>query len=201
MSLRTLFLISLITLGLVVITGCDRPAQRAQKMLEQGQYLEVMDKFPDTQFALRARALYAEKLLEENKYDEILADYSDTPAAYKARQAGAQKLFDEGNYNSLIEHYPNSSLAAQAETILSDSLYKAGAKDELLERFPRSARGKAVLEERATEAFEAAKKIKNKTDKMRALEAIQKDYRGAKVYKEVATMLRDLRNELRPKKK
>ena len=190
---RSMIFIGLIAVGLVLLTGCQDADSKAQKMLSQGQYQQVIDQFPDTQFALRARALLADKLFEEGKYDEIINSYSDTPAAYRAQQASAQRLFDAGKYQELIDKFPHSTLAAQSMQVLSDSLYTAGALDELIEKYPESPKAKLVLEERAKALFEKSKKM-NRQDRMDALNEISTKYRGTSIYKEAATDLQTLRN-------
>ena len=194
MPSRTIIFISLIGLGLVLLTGCESSDMKAQNMLSQGQYQQVIDQFPETQYARRAEALMAEKLLEEGKFSEIVEKYPDTPAAFTAKQAAAQKLFDEANYEAVIKDFPHSTLAEQAERIVSDSLYAAGAMDELIEKYPKSPKAKDVKNERAAEAFEKAKKMTGKAKK-KALQDITQNYRGTTIFKEAATMLREMRKK------
>jgi TolA-binding protein len=196
MPFRKIIFISLIGLGLVLLTGCESNDMKAQNMLSQGQYQQVIDQFPDTQYALRAEALLAESLLKDGKLAEVIEKYPNTPAAHTAKLAEAQKLYDSGNYEAVIEKYPHSTLADQSKRIVSDSLYAAGAYDELLEKYGDSEKGKLVTNERAAEAFEKAKKMTGQA-KINALEQITQKYRGSDSFKEAASMLRDLRT---PKK-
>jgi hypothetical protein len=181
---------------MVLLNGCESKAQRAQALIEQGKYQQVIDKYPDTQFARRAAALYAEQLLDEGKYDVILKEYPQTPAAYQARQAGAQVLFDEGKYEQVLEEFPNSAVATDAANILADSLYAAEELDLLIERFPDSPKAKLVKEDRAKIEFDKAMKLSGK-DQEEALNSIVRTYRGTTVYKEALSKLRDVRNSQR----
>lgn len=191
--LRGIVLLSLAIVGLVLFNGCESQATKAQNLLSQGQYQQVIDQFPDTQYARRAEVFLAEQLLEDGKYDEVMEKFPNTPSAYTAKLAQAQRLFDAGDYNGVMENFPHSPLAMQAEQIVTDSLYNAGAFDELIEKFPGSGKAKLVQEARAEDAFEKAKKLKGKAKK-EALEEITQKYRGTKIFKDAMTMLRDLRN-------
>ena len=195
LSRFTVFL-TLTVLGVVLLTGCENSATKAQKLFSQGQYQQVIDKYPDTQFARRAEAMLAEQLLGEGKYSEVIEQFPNTPAAHTAKLAEAQALFDAGDYEAVIEGFPNTTLAEQSERVLSDSLYAAEAYDELLEKFPNSAKGKIVKDERAAELFEKAKKMRGQA-KMNALQELTQKYRGTRVFKEAATMLRDLRQNMK----
>jgi hypothetical protein len=190
---RLLIFLSLIVMGLALLTGCQSADSKAQSMLSQGQFQQVMDQFPNTQYAQRARAMMAEKLFQERNYDELLKNYSDTPAAYRAKQAEAQRLFDKGDYQAVIDKFAKTTLGNQAEQILSDSLYNAGAYDDLVARFPESAKAKIVFEQRAVELYDKAKKLSGQA-KIDALDQISTQYRGTTIWKDAANELRELRN-------
>ncbi|MBU0692159.1 hypothetical protein KKC97_01215 [bacterium] len=191
---RVIALLSLVILGVVLLTGCESVDMKAQKMLSQGQYQQVIDKFPETQYARRAEALLAEQLLEQGKFDEVIEKYPNTPSAHLAKLAEAQRLFDAGDYEAVIAGFPHTTLAEQSERIVSDSLYNVGAFDDLIDKYPNSEKSKLIQNARAEEAFEKAKKMKG-TAQENALREITQKYRGTTIFKEAATMLRDLRNK------
>lgn len=201
MSRRFTVVLSLVAaLALILAIGCGDRESAAQKLFAQGKYQEVIEKYADLQIAVRARAMLAEDLVKQGKYDEVLKNYSDTRAAYQAQQAKAQELINAGNYRGVIEMFPKSEMAKSAESKLAMDLYNQGLFDSLLKAYPETESAKQVKDARASEAFEAAKKLKGE-QKIAALEKIMKDYTQSPIYKDAANMLRELRqpNELTKK--
>ena len=70
---RRLIVVSLLwCIATLALVGCQNPSADAQKLLADRKYQEVIDKFPNTQFERRARALMAEDLLASGKCDDVL---------------------------------------------------------------------------------------------------------------------------------
>lgn len=172
--------------------GCGGPEATAQKLLAERKYQEVIQKYPDTQFARRAQALIAEDLIEQGKYQEVLENYPGTRAAYLATQAKAKALFDAKDYQGVIAQFPTSPLANDSKRILADNLYNQGLFDSLIANYPDTDRGKEVKNARAEALFNDAKKMKG-TKQIEALELIAKDYNQTPIYKDAASLLGTLR--------
>ncbi|MBK6765575.1 MAG: hypothetical protein IPG71_04370 [bacterium] len=201
MSVRYFVLGSLISVFvLLTAVGCGGPEAGAQKLLAERKYQEVIKKYPDTQFARRAKALLAEDLLEQGKYEEVLKDYSDTRAAYLAVQAQAKALFDAKDYRGVITKFPNTTLAADAERVLSNDLYNQGLFDSLIATYPNSDRGKDVKNARADELFSQAKAAKGQKQ-IQLLEEITRSYNQSPIYKDAASLLSTLRGKTPPQVK
>lgn len=178
------------------VAGCQSPEASAQKLFAEGKYQEVMNKYPDTQIARRARAMIAENLLEEGKYQEVLEKYPNTRAAFLAHEEEAKNLFNEKKYREVIDKFPNSQLATDAERILAEDLYNQGPTmfDSLVATYPNSPKGKEVNEACATEALEAAKKLRGEK-KVEALQDIMRKYTQTAAYREAANLMRDVRKK------
>lgn len=172
--------------------GCGSSEATAQKLLAERKFQEVIQKYPDTQFARRAQALLAEDLIEQGKYQEVLEQYPNTRAAYLATQAKAKALFDAKDYQGVVTQFPTSPLATDAKRILADNLYNQGLFDSLIANYPDTDRGKEVKNARAEALFNEAKKLKGQKQ-IEALEAIAKDYNQTPIYKEAAALLGTLR--------
>lgn len=201
MSARYLVLGSLVTVFIALSAiGCGGQESGAQKLLAERKYQEVINKYPDTQFARRARALLAEDLLEQKKYDEVLKDFADTRAAYLAVQAQAKDLFDAKDYRGVITKFPNTTLAMDAERVLSNDLYNQGLFDSLIATYPNSDRGKDVKNARAEELFKQAKATKG-AKQIELLEEITRSYNQSPIYKDAATLLSTLRGKTPPQVK
>ncbi|NUO19791.1 hypothetical protein HUU59_10115 [bacterium] len=190
-------LISGLLLSLIAalwIAGCQSPEAQAQKLFAERKYQEVINKYPDSQVARRARAMMAEDLLEAGKYQEVIEKYPDTRAALLAHEEKARSLFNEKKFDELIAQFPNSPLANDAKNILAENLYNQGRFDELVAQYPKTPKGKEVLEARAKAEFDAAKKMKG-DKQIQALEAIMRQYVETAAYKEAANLLREVRKK------
>lgn len=201
MSRRIAILLSVVAiLALLLAAGCGDRESTAQKLFEQGKYQEIAEKYADLQIAQRARGMIAEDLVKQGKYDEVIKNYGDTRAAYQAQQAKAQQLIAAGNYRAVIEQFPKTQMAHDAENKLATDLYNQGLFDSLLKVYPESGSAQQVKDARAMTDFEAAKKLKGQS-KLDALEKIMKAYPQSSIYKDVANMLRELRQPDDLKKK
>lgn len=175
-------------------TGCSSRPQAAQKMFANGQYQEVIDRYPDLEIARRAHAKLAEDLFAKGDYDAVIRQYTDTPAAYKARQALAEKLFNEGRYQELLDQFPHAQLALVAKERLADSLFAAGNIDEILIRFADTEKGKQVKEERGREELAKAKKLSGPA-REQAIQNIMTFYAGTEASKEAGRVLTEIRQQ------
>lgn len=176
------------------VAGCGSPEASAQKLFADRKYQEVIDKFPDSQVARRARAMIAEDLLEAGKFQEVLEKYPDTRAAFLAHEEKAKILFNDKKYSELMKDFPNSALATEAERVLAEDLYNQGLFDSLIATYPKSPKGLEVKEARAAAEFDAAKKLKGQKQ-IEALENLMRNYTETAVYKEAANLLREVRKK------
>lgn len=192
---RRLFIgILLSVFAILWSTGCQSPEATAQKLLTEKKYQEVIDKFPDTQMARRARSMLAEQLLKDGKYQEVIEKFPDTRAAFMANEEKARTLFNNKQYKDVLAQFPKSALAAEAQKVLAEDLYNQGLFDSLIATYPKTDKGKEVLEARALAEFDAAKKMKGQKQ-IDALEKIMRSYTETAAYKDAANLLREVRKK------
>lgn len=193
-SRSTVFSLLALVAAALLIAACQSPEATAQKLFAERKYAEVISKYPDTQFARRAKAMMAEDLLEAGKFQEVLENYPDTRAAYLAHEEKAKMLYNEKKYTEVIAQFPNSPLATEAERVLSEDLFNQGLLDSLMRTYPNSPRGQEVKTARAQTDYEAAKKMKGQAQ-IDALENILRSYTDTPVYKDAANLLREVRKK------
>jgi hypothetical protein len=125
----TLLLVSAVTLFLI---GCSSPMKEAQKMMEAGQYEQLVAKFENNPelatMVQQAKDKIVEKLFAEGKYSTILEMYADNRMAKEAKNKLAEALLAEGKLDEVIAKYGDTPAAMQAKLIqqqaMSDSLTK-----------------------------------------------------------------------------
>lgn len=123
----TLLLVSAVTLFLI---GCSSPMKEAQKMMDAGQYEQVIQKFgsnPELASIVQmAKDKIVEKLFSEGKYNTILEMYADHRMAKEAKNKLADALLAEGKLDEVIAKYPDTPAAIQAklqqQQMMNDSL-------------------------------------------------------------------------------
>ncbi|MFH1010588.1 MAG: hypothetical protein V1784_05075 [bacterium] len=174
---RSITLAMLLAFVAVLVVACATPEQRAQKLFEQGKYEEVLAKFPNLPIAQKAKAKLAERLIEEGKYEEVLADYADTPSAYVAKEKLCEKLLAEGKFDECVQKYPGARAAKEAENKIAEKLYADKNCDLLLQKYGYTSAGMKYKNEKGTEEYNKAKKMK-KADKEKALREIIQKYAG-----------------------
>ena len=126
----SLLLVAAVTAFLL---GCSSPMKEAQKMMESGQYEELVAKFgsnPDLKAMVeQAKTKIVEKMFAEGKYNAILEMYPDSPMAKDAKNKLAEALLAEGKLDEVIAMYPESPAAMQAklkqQQMMNDSLAMA----------------------------------------------------------------------------
>lgn len=131
----TLLLVGAVALFLI---GCSSPMKEAQKMMDAGQYEQVVTKFGNNpelaSIVQMAKDKIVEKLFAEGKYNTIVENYKDHRMFKEAENKLAEALLAEGKLDEVIARYPNSPAAMQAklkqQQMLSDSL--AAVADEKL---------------------------------------------------------------------
>ncbi len=131
----TLLLVSAVTLFLI---GCSSPMKEAQKMMDAGQYEQVVTKYGSNpelaSIVAMAKDKIVEKLFAEGKYNTIVENYKDHRMFKEAENKLAEALLAGGKLDEVIARYPNSPAAMQAklkqQQMLSDSL--AAVADEKL---------------------------------------------------------------------
>lgn len=189
---RLLAFIVALSVFFLFSTGCSGRAASAQRLFDNGEYQNVIDKYPDLEVARRAHAKLAEQLLQKKYYSAVMRDYADTPAAYKARLELAQSLFDEGKYQVLLDSFPQSSLAASAKSKLADSLIAAGQPDKVVALYSDTPQAKQIREDQAKDELARITKLPKK-DKAQALEEFMKKFANTDSYREANDMLAKIR--------
>ncbi|NUO19226.1 hypothetical protein HUU59_07275 [bacterium] len=123
----TLLLVGTVTLFLM---GCSSPMKEAQKMMDAGQYEQVIQKFGNNpelaSIVQMAKDKIVEKLFNEGKYNTILEMYADHRMAKDAKNKLADALLAEGKLDEVIAKYPDTPAAIQAklqqQQMMNDSL-------------------------------------------------------------------------------
>ena len=122
-----LLLVSAVTLFLI---GCSSPMKEAQKMMDAGQYEQVIQKFGSNpelaSIVSMAKDKIVEKLFADGKYDDIIAKYGDHRMVKDAKNKLAEALLASGKLDELLAKYPESPAAMQAklkqQQMINDSL-------------------------------------------------------------------------------
>jgi hypothetical protein len=78
-------------------------------------------KMKDLPIAKEARVKYADKLLANGKFEEIWNKYRDTPAAIQAKSKIAQQYFRDRKYQMILDSFPDSPLVEAARFRLTDT--------------------------------------------------------------------------------
>jgi hypothetical protein len=140
-----------------LLGGCASSQEKAQKLLGEGKYEEVVAQYPDTPAAKQAKEKIAQQLYNEGKYDEILKSYGDSPIAAKAKaqfeEQSAKKLFDAQDYEGVLKQYPHAEIAMAARDSLAQKLYGSmysnpDGWEKIQEQYPQvggPTRGKDLL--------------------------------------------------------
>jgi len=123
----TLLLVSAVTLFLI---GCSSPMKEAQKMMEAGQYEQIVTKFGSNpelaSMVQQAKDKIVEKLFAEGKYNTILEMYPDNRMAKEAKNKIAEALLAEGKLDEVLAKYGDTPAAMQAklkqQQMINDSL-------------------------------------------------------------------------------
>lgn len=123
----TLLLVSAVTLFLI---GCSSPMKEAQKMMEAGQYEQIVAKFGSNpelaSMVQQAKDKIVEKLFADGKYSTILEMYPDNRMAKDAKNKLAEALLAEGKLDEVLAKYGDTPAAMQAklkqQQMMNDSL-------------------------------------------------------------------------------
>lgn len=126
----SLLLVSAVTLFLI---GCSSPMKEAQKMMDAGQYEQLIAKFGSNpelaSIVTMAKDKIVENLFKEGKYNAIVEMYGDHRMAKDAKNKLAEALLAEGKLDEVLAKYPESPAAMQAklkqQQMLNDSLAMA----------------------------------------------------------------------------
>jgi outer membrane protein assembly factor BamD (BamD/ComL family) len=203
MTLRTIritFFATVAAIFLLGSLGCSNRPAAAQKLFDQGEYQQVVDKYPELEIARRAHAKLGELALQQKNYNAVLKDFWDTPAAYQAKMLLAQAMFDQGRYRALLDSFPQSPLAVQAKEKLADSLYALGQLDVVVQMYPESQKAKLIKDERSKESLTKAKKLRGEPKRL-ALEELVRSYGGTDAAREAGEILSKIRETEAKKKK
>jgi hypothetical protein len=168
-----------------LLLGCATPSERAQKLFQSGQYEQVITRYPNEPVAREARQKLAEQLYQTGDYQRILDSFSDTPSASLAREKLAAALLAQESYQLILDTYPNTPSAIVAREAVAQQLFDDGKLDILIQKFPNSKVGREARESLARQAFNYAADLKDKNQKISALEDILTNplYAGTSLHK------------------
>lgn len=165
---RASYLISL--LSLLLLLGCATPAERAEKLFKDGQYEEVISRYPQEPAAVKAKEALATKYLKEGAYEKVMTEFADTPMAFEARVRFAEKLLSEGKYEEVIDKYDDTPAAIKARELAAQALYDAGRVSEAARDYPQTPAGSMAREELARAEFDRIMTFKSPQERRKALE-------------------------------
>ena len=162
---RGWMMILLVTIATVLMLGCSSPMKEAQKMMESGQYEQLIAKFGSNaelaSMVQQAKDKIVEKLFADGKYNAILEMYGDHRMAKDAKNKLAEALLAEGKLDEVIAKYPESPAALQAKLKLQQM-----ANDSLA-AVADSAQGKLTeTEKKVKDTQKQVEKAKDKTAEM-----------------------------------
>jgi len=119
---RTWILVILMAFAALYLIGCSSPMQKAQKLMAEGKYEEVIAAYGSNpelaSIVADAKEKLAVNLFNEGKYQEVLDNYPESAAAKEAMSKLADMLFAEGKFQEVIDKYPGTPAAAKAQVEL-----------------------------------------------------------------------------------
>ncbi len=162
----------LISVCLLLIWGCSTPAERAEKLYKEGQFEEVITRYPQEPAAVKAKEALATKLLKAGDYARVMTEFPDTPMYHEARMKRAEQLLDEKNVDEILANYSDTPSAIRAREMAAQTLYDAGRVTEAARDYPQTPAGQMARTELARAEYDRAKTFKDPDQRRKALEAI-----------------------------
>jgi hypothetical protein len=131
---RTWILLGLLLVVTVAFLACASPQEKAQKMMNAGQYEQVIALYQnDPNMAAvvqQAKDKIAEKLFNDGKYSSVLELYPTSPVAQMAKNKMAEALLAEKKYQEILDKYPDTPAAAIAKLELEKAALEQAAGDK-----------------------------------------------------------------------
>lgn len=166
------FSLLLIAICLLFLWGCSTPAERAEKLYKEGQFEEVITRYPQEPAAVRAKEALATKLLKAGDYARVMAEFSDTPMYHEARVKRAEQLLDENNIDEILANFSDTPAAIRARERAAQALYDAGRVTEAARDYPQTPAGQMARNELARAEYDRALTFKDPEQRRKALSAI-----------------------------
>lgn len=163
-------LLILPALALLVLLGCATPAERAEKLFQDGQYEEVLKRYPNEPAAARAKEALAAKLMKDGDFARVIAEYQDTQLYAEARNRLAEKLLSEGNYDEVLSKFPDSPAAIRAREMAAQALFDAGRVTEAARDYPQTSAGQTARTEIARAEYDRIMTFKDQDERRKLLE-------------------------------
>ncbi len=165
---RIFYIIAL--LPLVLLLGCATPAERAEKLYEEGKYAEVLERYPSEPVAVRAKEALASKLMKDGEFLRVMTEFADTPMAIEARVRYAEKLLEDGKFQEVLENYSDTPAAITARERAAQELFDAGRVSEAARDYPQTPAGSMARNELARAEFERILTFKSPAERRKAFE-------------------------------
>lgn len=166
------FSLLLISLCLLLLWGCSSPAERAEKLYKEGQFEEVLTRYPQEPAAVKAKEALATRLLKAGDYARVMAEFPDTPMYHEARVKRAEQLLDENKIDEILTNFSDTPSAIAAREKAAQALYDAGRVTEAAREYPQTPAGQMARNELARAEYDRAYTFKDPEQRRKALEAI-----------------------------
>ncbi|MCB9357549.1 MAG: hypothetical protein H6505_03160 [Calditrichaeota bacterium] len=156
---------------LALLLACATPAERAEKLLKDEKYEEVLERYPNEPAAGRAKEALAARLLKEGNFERILTEFQDTPMYHEAKVQMAEKLLEEGKIDEILADYSDTPAAIRAREAAAQALYDAGRVTEAARDYPQTTAGSTARTELARAEYDRIMTFKDKKERHKLLES------------------------------
>ncbi|MBK6912053.1 MAG: hypothetical protein IPK53_00250 [bacterium] len=154
-----------------LVLGCASPAERAEKLFEDGKYEEVLARYPQEPAADKARDALAAKLLKEGQYQRVFTEFKGSPLAVEARVRYAEELLKAGKHEEVLSDFADTPAAIMAREMAAQTLYDAGRISEAAREYPQTPAGSRARDELARAEYERIMTFRSPDERRKALEA------------------------------
>lgn len=150
--------------------GCASPADRAESLYKDGQYEEVLERYPNEPAAIKAKEALAARLMKEGNLQRVIAEFQDTPMFHEARVRMAEQLLEEDKIDDILNNFADTPAAMRARERAAQMLYDAGRVTEAARDYPQTAAGQTARNELARAEFDRIQTFKDKNERRKLLE-------------------------------
>jgi len=162
----------LLACSLLWLLGCATPAERAEKLYQEGKFEEVLQRYPQEPAAGKAKEALATRLLKAGEYERVIAEFKDTPVLHEARVKRAEQLLEQNQIDEILANFSDTPAAIRAREKAAQALYDAGRVTEAARDYPQTSAGQLARTELARAEFDRAMTFKSPAERRKALEAI-----------------------------
>jgi hypothetical protein len=175
-------IISILSAVFLVLGGCGKAEEQAERLFEQGRYEKIVKKFPDLSITKEAKEKAAERLLLNGKFRDALKLYPESRLSREAKRRLDKQIADSllarKDYSGVLNEYADTPAAESARNELAAQLYDRKEYDKLVDEYPCSPAAEKMLQERSMEALSEARKCAKQSDRNRALIELVNQFRG-----------------------